>query len=128
MLSGSSRPRKSSPWLAFRNTRAACYNIQMEQKVCQKFCKSYKPGVKDRKKCGSYEFLRANLTKMELRQAAEAAPAKPDFSSDDTISEMVCSECGFLDADCKYRQGTDSAPCGGYSIISHMLRHTKGKA
>ena len=104
------------------------YNIQMEQQVCQKFCKSYKPGEKDRKKCGSYEFLRANLTKMELRRASEAAPAKADLSSDEAIRGMVCSECGFLDQACKYRQGTDPAPCGGYSIIAHMLRQTKGNA
>ncbi len=96
----------------------------MDTQVCEKFCKSYKPGEKDRKKCASYEFLRANLTKMELRQASEAVPAKPDFSSDDTINSMVCSECGFLEGDCKYRQGTDPTPCGGYSIVSHLLKNS----
>ncbi len=100
----------------------------MDSLVCQKFCKSYKPGGEDRKKCGSYEFLRANLTKMEIRQASEAAPSKADLSSDDTIIGMVCSECGFMDKDCKYRQGTDTAPCGGFSIISHLLKSSTGNA
>ncbi|MCK4910175.1 MAG: hypothetical protein KAR83_00965 [Thermodesulfovibrionales bacterium] len=100
----------------------------MEQQVCQKFCKSYKPGKTERKKCGSYEFLRANLTKMELKRASDAAPAKPDLSSDDTISRMVCSECGFLDEHCKYRQGIDPTPCGGYSIVSHLLKNSNSNA
>ena len=102
--------------------------MQMDLLVCQKFCKSYKPGGKDRKKCGSYEFLRTNLTKMEIRQASEAAPSEADLSIDDTISRMVCTECGFIDKDCKYRLGTDPVPCGGYSIISHLLKSSTGNA
>ncbi len=97
----------------------------MEANVCEKFCRFYKPEQNEPEKCGSYEFLRKNLTKREIVRAADAAPAKPDFSSDDTISEMVCAECAFRVDGCDYRDGVNSTPCGGYAIVSHLLRNSK---
>jgi hypothetical protein len=37
---------------------------------------------------------------------------------------MVCEQCDFLADGCDFRQGLDSPPCGGYTVIEHLLRVT----
>lgn len=99
----------------------------METQVCAKFCDFYKPG-KERPKCGSFDFLARNLTKAELRLAAEKASRDLDFSSDSSIKSMVCDNCGFSADGCDFRAGVGKKPCGGYAIVEHLLRQTRGRA
>jgi hypothetical protein len=95
----------------------------MEKHVCKKFCSFYKPD-KEAMKCGTYSFLERNLSTGEVRKAASLATADFDFSMDEDIRELVCSKCDFRAEGCDYAQGLDSPPCGGYTILEHMLKKT----
>jgi hypothetical protein len=74
--------------------------------VCEKLCAFYKPGKSEELKCGTFLFLKRNLTTREVREAAREA----------------CEQCDFLADGCDFRQGLDSPPCGGYTVIEHLLR------
>ena len=96
----------------------------MDDQVCEKFCDFYKPGRKEKTRCGSYEFIRRNLTMRELKRAAETADRNPDRSADASIRELACQECGFMEDGCDFRAGLDSPPCGGYAIVSYLLKQS----
>jgi hypothetical protein len=93
----------------------------METLLCKKFCSFYKPG-KEETKCGSYEFLERNLTRRELKHFSGRFSARCDLSEDKSIKDMVCARCGFLEEDCDFRKGMDSPPCGGYTVVEHLLK------
>jgi hypothetical protein len=95
----------------------------MESHVCEKFCDFYKAGKK-RSKCGSFDFLARNLTKTEIRRAAQGATRDLDFSTDTFIKSMVCDHCGFVADGCDFRAGVGKKPCGGYAIVEHLLKQT----
>jgi hypothetical protein len=93
--------------------------------VCEKLCAFYKPGKNEELKCGTFLFLERNLTGREVREAArEAEGERLDLSRDESIRSMVCEKCDFLADGCDFRQGLDSPPCGGYTVIEHLLRVT----
>jgi hypothetical protein len=95
----------------------------MDTLVCKKFCSFYKPGRKTMK-CGSYDFLKRNLSYGELSWASQRAPRKHDLSADGQIKALICEKgCSFYSTDdCDFRLGRDSQPCGGYAIIESLLR------
>jgi hypothetical protein len=95
----------------------------MESLICEKFCDFYKPGREEREKCGTFEFLRRNLTLRELKRASEETPKGPDRSADTAIKDMACSGCGFLPDGCDFRAGSGDTPCGGYAIVNHLLKN-----
>lgn len=103
-----------------------CYNNSMESPMCRAFCAFYKPG-QEQLKCGTYSFLERNLSKREMELAMHWAqpipPKKPaDKDTDASIRAMVCEHCDFFKEDCDYRQGLDSPPCGGYTVIAGLLK------
>jgi len=94
----------------------------MEQAICKKFCSFYKADKKEDLKCGTFAFLSRNLTELEIRRAAKAAPVEFSFSEDRAIKDMVCKDCDFLVDGCDYREGVGKMPCGGYAVVEHLLK------
>lgn len=94
----------------------------MKKTVCERFCTFYKPDRDEPQKCGTYDFLRKNLTEGEVESISRITPREIDRSCDGSIRDMVCAKCDFLADGCDYRAGVDSPPCGGYTIIAHMLK------
>jgi hypothetical protein len=88
-------------------------------------CTFYKPEREEAVRCGTYAFLKRNLSRGELDEAmaalAEREAAPEQRALDRSIREMVCATCSFLDEGCDYRQGLDSPPCGGYEVLAHLL-------
>jgi hypothetical protein len=95
-------------------------NVYAEH-ICGRFCSFYRPGKKILQ-CGSFRFLRENLSPGELRQAAESTAPGYDLSGDEGVNELVCSRCDFTVDGCDFYQGLDSPPCGGYAIVGRLLR------
>lgn len=109
--------------------------------ICERFCSFYSPD-KEILECGSFRFLKENLSPGELREAAEDASRRADFSEDSTIMEMVCSGCDFLIDGCDFREArphsrsgpshkkrtasrnkeTVAPPCGGYAVVEGLLK------
>lgn len=100
----------------------------METAICKKFCSFYKQDRKEQARCGTYAFLKRNLTTGEIRQAASATPQRTTFSEDSMIHKLVCSKCEFLVDGCDYRDGAGKTPCGGYAIIEHLLKNQSPEA
>lgn len=95
----------------------------MESLICARFCSFYKPGRTKPEKCGTFEFLRRNLTPEEIRLASENTPGDPDRSADGEIEELVCSVCGFRIDGCDFRAGEGDMPCGGYAVLTYLLNN-----
>jgi hypothetical protein len=91
--------------------------------ICKGFCGFYKPGKKEDTACGTYEFLKKNLSPGELLKIAESAGFPPEYSSDGLIKSLTCGSCGFFKDGCDYRKGLKSAPCGGYNLIENLLQN-----
>ncbi len=93
--------------------------------ICKNFCQFYKEGKEDLY-CGTYLFLRNNLTPGELRSILSLSkacerPAEYTFTADDEIKKVVCEKCDFLVDGCDFREDGSHPPCGGYRIIELLL-------
>jgi hypothetical protein len=89
--------------------------------ICKGFCMFYNEG-KEGLACGTYEFLKGNLTPHEIDSCMRDMQAAPDFSRDKEIRVMVCGKCDFLVDGCDFREGLAAPPCGGYTIIEWLLK------
>lgn len=95
--------------------------------ICEKYCSFYKEG-KENLCCGAFSFLRNNLTSRELRfllhwSELDKGPRECDFSTDREIKKLVCDKCDFLVDGCDFREDASYPPCGGYVILSTLLRN-----
>ena len=95
--------------------------------ICKGFCSFYKEGREDLC-CGTYLFLKKNLTLRELRSALDLSKmderlSEYVFPADKEIKKLVCDKCDFLVDGCDFREDGSHPPCGGYSIIEMLLRH-----
>ena len=98
--------------------------------ICKGFCSFYKEGKEDLC-CGTYLFLKNNLTLRELRSVLSLSkmddrPSEhvfPAFPADEEIKRLVCDKCDFLVDGCDFREDGSHPPCGGYSIIKMLLNH-----
>ncbi len=93
--------------------------------ICKGFCSFYKEGKEDLC-CGTYLFLKRNLTLRELRSVLDLSKmdecsSKYFFPADDEIKRLVCDKCDFLVDGCDFREDGSHPPCGGYSIIKTLL-------
>jgi len=89
--------------------------------ICKRFCTFYKPG-RELMGCGSYVFLRANLSPGELRRAAEETKPGYDLSEDESVRELLCERCEFASEGCDFHLGLASPPCGGYTIVKRLVK------
>jgi hypothetical protein len=94
--------------------------------ICKRFCSFYKEGKEDLL-CGSYLFLKRNLSLRELGcilDLSKAADRLPECASsaDDEIKRLVCEECDFLVGGCDFREDGTNRPCGGYFIVELLLK------
>ncbi|MGO9013704.1 MAG: hypothetical protein ACLQF0_01875 [Dissulfurispiraceae bacterium] len=95
--------------------------------ICKGFCSFYREGKEDLS-CGTYLFLRNNLTLCELRSVLvlskmDDLPSGNVFPADEEIKRLVCDKCDFLVDGCDFREDGSHPPCGGYSIIAMLLKH-----
>src|SRR5208283_4934343 len=89
--------------------------------ICKGFCSFYREG-KEELCCGTYLFLKNNLTLRELRAALDLSKmdersSEHVFPADEEIKSLVCDKCDFLADGCDFREDGSHPPCGGYSII-----------
>jgi len=94
--------------------------------ICKVFCSFYKEGKEDLC-CGTYQFLKKNLTPVELRSVIELSrvvehPRTCAFAADEEIKKLVCCKCDFLVDGCDFREDGSNPPCGGYIIIEALLK------
>lgn len=99
----------------------ACVNI-----ICRSFCSFYKEG-KEEIQCGGYQFLKKQLTLSELKLLAEQIDKTTDISrqippENDELSALVCRQCDFLIDGCDYSENRSGPPCGGYIMISQLIK------
>jgi hypothetical protein len=95
--------------------------------ICKGFCSFYREGKEDLC-CGTYLFLKNNLTLRELcflldLSKMDERPSECVFPADEEIKRLVCNKCDFLVDGCDFREDGSHPPCGGYSIIEMLLRH-----
>ncbi len=93
--------------------------------ICKNFCSFYKEGKEDLL-CGTYLFLRKNLTPRELSSAIKLSgrrkhPTAGASPADEEIKSLVCRKCDFLVDGCDFRENGSQPPCGGYYIIEMLL-------
>ncbi|HXX58081.1 MAG TPA: hypothetical protein VEI96_08790 [Thermodesulfovibrionales bacterium] len=91
--------------------------------ICKGFCPFHKDG-RDDLTCGTYNFLERILTARELEREVRQIRAVPDLLGDRSIRRLICGNCDFLTDGCGFREGTDSRPCGGFTIVEWLMRRS----
>jgi len=89
--------------------------------ICKGFCTFYKED-KEGLACGTYDFISRNLTPGELESAIRGIASTPDLTFDRKIQGLICEKCDFVIGSCDFREGLESPPCGGYTIIEWLLK------
>jgi hypothetical protein len=103
----------------------AAKNEEYVDLICRTFCTYYKEGREDLL-CGTFSFLRRNLTPGELRELigsyrASGIESSARDSRDDEVKEIACEECDFLIDGCEFRDDRSGPPCGGYAVVEMLL-------
>lgn len=93
--------------------------------ICRRFCRYYKGGRED-VRCGTFSFLRRNLTSVELRALIGPARASgmagaATYSKDAEVKGLACDDCDFLVDGCDFRDNSSGPPCGGYAVMEMLL-------
>ena len=94
--------------------------------ICKGFCSYYKEGKEDLC-CGTYLFLKRNLTLGELCSVLDLSkmderPSEYFSTADDEIKRLICDKCDFAVDGCDFREDGSHPPCGGYSIVGILLK------
>jgi len=91
--------------------------------ICKWFC-TFSKADREGLTCGTYDFISRNLTPGELGSTIRGIPSVPDFTFDREIQGLICEKCDFMIDGCDFREGRDSPPCGGYTIIEWLMKRT----
>jgi hypothetical protein len=98
----------------------------LTEMVCRRFCRFFRPGVKEELSCAGYNFFRDRVGGARLREwLAAVDPARAGTPADRAAAAMtLCGGCEFRAADCDFQaepQKPEAAPCGGYVLLCHLL-------
>ncbi len=88
--------------------------------ICKNFCHYYKLD-KESDCCGGYFYLQTVVTASELNSLIEIFHLNDDISADRGLS-FICDFCDFREEDCDFFVNKSVFPCGGYLIVSRLLR------
>ena len=90
--------------------------------ICRRFCNYYKEG-KEELACETYNFLAKKFALGELESRIQDIGKLPEFLHDEEIKKLICEKCDFLVDGCDFREGLDSPPCGGYTIVEWLIKN-----
>ncbi len=89
--------------------------------ICEDFCNYYKPW-KEKEICGGYSYLKKFITPYELMDLIKVFNLKNDEFAIKNLS-FICEDCEFRVDGCDFFVEKSNNPCGGYLIISRLLKH-----
>lgn len=89
--------------------------------ICEDFCNYHKPG-KENEICGGYFYLKKNVTPIELMGLTKVFNLKDDKVAIKNLF-FVCENCDIRIDGCDFFLDKSNEPCGGYLLISRLLRH-----
>jgi len=95
--------------------------MELTEIICRRYCRYYKEGKEDLL-CGTYMYLAARYSALELKRAPEEIT--PDFSGDAYILEKICRGCEFFIDGCGFREGSPGPPCGGYYLVEWLRKQS----
>jgi hypothetical protein len=92
--------------------------------ICAQYCPYHKPGINEELECRGFAVARRLIeagTKVPHAKPAKAASLSTATGA--VLRERICRACPFYEADCDFilTEGT-ALPCGGFALISHLLR------
>jgi len=101
-------------------------NPELTEEVCQRYCRFFKPGVKEELSCAGYNFFRDRVGGARLRQWVRAIkPDRPWAGAEPAVAAMaLCGDCEFRAEACDFQaqpRKPDAVPCGGYILLCHLL-------
>lgn len=99
---------------------------ELTETVCRRFCRFFKPGIKEELSCAGYNFFRDRVEAERLQKwMAAVDPARPWKPADQAAAALtLCGVCGFRAADCDFQarpRPAGAVPCGGYILLCHLL-------
>lgn len=89
--------------------------------ICERYCRFYKPGVKEDMACGGLTRAEAVLGRMsELPAPKSDRPFSADAAA--TLEQQVCITCPFRIDGCDYADRVEGAvPCGGFIYLALLI-------
>ncbi len=97
-------------------------NEALVQLLCLPFCAYYKPGRNEELLCrGALIVERLMLSGKDVYSGVTKLVGSDEVTSD-VVVRTVCESCDFRDHDCDFAQDRKARPCGGYVLLSRLLR------
>jgi hypothetical protein len=94
--------------------------ILLQERLCRKFCRYYKPSKDERLACMGYLVIES-LAKSGREMPFPATAEKPGTSVEKMLRGHMCAGCPFYEDGCDFVRGEqDSSPCGGFIVLAHM--------
>lgn len=92
----------------------------LQQTICRKFCRYYKPSKEEGLACLGYLVIES-LSNSGREMRFPASCGKPGASAERILLDRVCARCPFYEDGCDFVSGApDSSPCGGFIVLGHM--------
>jgi len=93
----------------------------LRKKLCQTFCKYYKPSKEEEPGCMGFRVIERLILKGH-RVPFDRAGGELDRLTQETLVQEMCTFCPFYENDCDFAQETDNSPaCGGFILLGHLL-------
>jgi hypothetical protein len=92
----------------------------LRKKLCQTFCKYYKPSKKEEISCEGYRLTERLILK-GTRVPFDRCDRDLHRLTQETLVQAMCTFCPFYENDCDFVQHKESPPCGGFLLLGHLL-------
>ena len=94
----------------------------LQERLCLKFCRYYKPSKDESLACMGYRVIEG-LSERGRKISFPADVEDPGDSGRNLLLRCMCRRCPFYEDGCDFVQGTpDASPCGGFVLIGHMFK------
>jgi len=93
--------------------------ISLANRLCLHFCPYYKPTKREELAC--LGFLVVERLIKEGKEVAFKTSKNLNHTIEEALVHNMCTSCSFYGGDCDFIQNSDSPPCGGFTLLRHLL-------
>jgi len=94
--------------------------MALDKRLCLHFCPYYKPTKSEELACLGFLVVE-RLIKEGKEITFKTSGKILNHTTEEALVQNMCTSCSFYEGDCDFIQNRDSPPCGGFTLLGHLL-------